>query len=151
MWKCPKCGESLKDDFEVCWSCGTTKEGVMDPHFLDPEADSAAPENEPMQDFADDSREEAEPMVTVAQCNLAAEAHAMRVQLEAAGIPVFLADELTVAMDWLLSNAIGGVKVQVPDRYVERATHLLAGFSRSVEEKANEADTEDAEGETEEE
>jgi hypothetical protein len=34
---------------------------------------------------------------------------------------------------------------------VERATHLLTGFSRSREEKASEADTEDAEGETEEE
>ena len=67
-------------------------------------------------------------MVTIAQCNLPAEAHAMRVRLEAAGIPVFLADELTVAMDWLLSNAIGGVKVQVPERYVPRATRLLKGL-----------------------
>jgi hypothetical protein len=147
MWKCPKCGESLKDAFEVCWSCGTTKEGVLDPHFLDPEAVSSAPENEPLEEIADDVDEEREPMVTVAQCNLAAEAHAMRVQLEAAGIPVFLADELTVAMDWLLSNAIGGVKVQVPERYVERAAHLLEGFSRSIEEKEAEESESAEEGE----
>src|SRR4051812_17627595 len=133
MWKCSKCGESLKDNFEVCWSCGTTKEGVLDPHFLDPEAAASAPENEALEDLVDESEDERERMVTVAQCNLAAEAHAMRVQLEASGIPVFLADELTVAMDWLLSNAIGGVKVQVPEQYAERATELLAGFSRSTE------------------
>ena len=95
-----------------------------------------------MEELADDMEEEAEPMVTVAQCNLAAEAHAMRVQLEAAGIPVFLADELTVAMDWLLSNAIGGVKVQVPERYAERATQLLAGFSRAIKEESDDGENE---------
>jgi hypothetical protein len=130
MWKCSNCGESLRDDFEVCWSCGTTKDGTLDPHFLDPEA-AAAPENEALEDIPSDMEEEPERMVTIAQCNLPAEAHAMRVRLEAAGIPVFLADELTVAMDWLLSNAIGGVKVQVPERYVPRATRLLEGIARS--------------------
>jgi hypothetical protein len=136
MWKCPKCNESLRDGFDVCWSCGTTKDGVLDPHFLDPEAASTSPENEPLSDFADELDEEPERMVTVAQCNLAAEAHAMRLHLEAAGIPVFLADELTVAMDWLLSNAIGGVKVQVPERLAERATQILEGFSRPQGEES---------------
>jgi hypothetical protein len=131
MWKCRHCGESVADNFEVCWSCGTTKEGVVDPHFLDPET-SPAPENEPLVEMTEEVEEEPERMVTVAQCNLAAEAHAMRLHLEAAGIPVFLADELTVAMDWLLSNAIGGVKVQVPEHHAERATELLAGFSESL-------------------
>jgi hypothetical protein len=45
MWNCPNCAEGLNDAFEVCWSCGTTKDGTVDPHFLDPEA-SAARENE---------------------------------------------------------------------------------------------------------
>jgi hypothetical protein len=83
MWKCLKCAESIKDTFEVCWSCGTTKEGILDPHFLDPEAGSAAPENEAMEYFADDGEENLERMATVAQCKFSAEAHAMRVQLEA--------------------------------------------------------------------
>src|SRR5947209_1427456 len=142
MWKCPKCGENLKDDYEVCWSCGTTKAGVQDPHFLDPEA-SSAPENEPLEEVTDEIGTEPEQMVTIANCNLPAEAHAMRLHLEAAGITVFLADELTVTMDWLLSNAIGGVKVQVPEHYAEQATTLLAGFSRASEESG--VDDEDTE------
>ena len=33
MWKCTKCGELVEDDFEVCWNCGTSSEGVEDPEF----------------------------------------------------------------------------------------------------------------------
>ncbi len=34
MWTCPKCRSKVDDDFEVCWSCGTTPDGVEDPTFL---------------------------------------------------------------------------------------------------------------------
>jgi len=33
MWKCPKCQVQHEDAFEVCWNCGTSKEGVEDPAF----------------------------------------------------------------------------------------------------------------------
>lgn len=33
MWQCIKCREKLEDDFEVCWNCGTSREGVEDPDF----------------------------------------------------------------------------------------------------------------------
>jgi outer membrane protein assembly factor BamB len=33
MWECRKCHERLEDSFEVCWNCGTSKEGVEDPTF----------------------------------------------------------------------------------------------------------------------
>lgn len=33
MWKCPHCHESLRDSFEVCWNCGTSKDGSRDPGF----------------------------------------------------------------------------------------------------------------------
>jgi hypothetical protein len=33
MWKCQKCRETQEDSFEVCWNCGTSKEGVEDPTF----------------------------------------------------------------------------------------------------------------------
>jgi hypothetical protein len=33
MWPCLKCRETLDDDFDVCWNCGTTKDGVEDPNF----------------------------------------------------------------------------------------------------------------------
>ena len=38
MWACKKCRESVEDTFEVCWNCGTSKEGVEDPSFQ-PEVD----------------------------------------------------------------------------------------------------------------
>ena len=34
MWQCVKCREQLEDSFNVCWSCGTSKDGVEDPEFL---------------------------------------------------------------------------------------------------------------------
>ena len=33
MWECPKCQEVVGDELEVCWNCGTTEDGVEDPHF----------------------------------------------------------------------------------------------------------------------
>ena len=33
MWVCKKCREQIEDSFDVCWSCGTTREGVEDPSF----------------------------------------------------------------------------------------------------------------------
>jgi hypothetical protein len=38
MWTCLKCGEDVETGFEVCWSCGTSKDGTEDPDF-DPERD----------------------------------------------------------------------------------------------------------------
>ena len=33
MWKCSNCGESIEDDFDVCWNCGTSQSGEKDPNF----------------------------------------------------------------------------------------------------------------------
>src|SRR5262249_41943426 len=38
MWTCPKCKIEVEPDFDVCWSCGTSREGDEDPDF-DPEFD----------------------------------------------------------------------------------------------------------------
>lgn len=27
MWKCPHCGEQVDHNFELCWNCGTTRDG----------------------------------------------------------------------------------------------------------------------------
>lgn len=32
-WSCPHCGETVPRTFEVCWNCGTSREGVDDPDF----------------------------------------------------------------------------------------------------------------------
>ena len=28
MWSCPKCGEKIEDNFEICWNCGTASDGA---------------------------------------------------------------------------------------------------------------------------
>lgn|SRR5262245_12196878 len=44
MWECRKCHERLEDSFEVCWNCGTSKEGVEDPTFAKAEKGEKASE-----------------------------------------------------------------------------------------------------------
>src|SRR5690349_2644194 len=38
MWTCSKCRESVEDSFQVCWSCGTSVDGIEDTDFK-PEVD----------------------------------------------------------------------------------------------------------------
>jgi hypothetical protein len=53
MWTCPKCREEVEDSFDVCWSCGTTIDGVEDPSF------AAADESGPIPDGIGDEELEA--------------------------------------------------------------------------------------------
>ena len=53
------------------------------------------------------------------------ESYVIRGALESEGIQTFLKDELTIQIDNFLSNAIGGVRLQVPKDQVEDAVKLL--------------------------
>jgi hypothetical protein len=64
-------------------------------------------------------------LITVASYPDAIKAHLARGRLEAEGIPAMVADEHYVSANWMMSNAIGGVKVQVSARMVERAAQVL--------------------------
>jgi hypothetical protein len=64
-------------------------------------------------------------LVTVATFQDPVAAALAKNYLEDQGIPACLMDEATVATDWLLSNAIGGIKLQVDPFHVERAELLL--------------------------
>ena len=64
-------------------------------------------------------------MTTVASFDLAPQAQLAKNALEAAGIAVVTADSEIVAMDWLISSAVGGVKVQVWEEDAERAAAVL--------------------------
>jgi hypothetical protein len=55
-------------------------------------------------------------MVTIGTCYSLPEAQVIQSQLEGSGIETFLPDELTVQNNWLWANAIGGVRVQVPEK-----------------------------------
>jgi hypothetical protein len=122
MWTCPACGVEVDDDFELCWSCGTSVDGVKDPGFC-PEVDGViTPE-----DYAATARERAhETLVTVATFTMPAEAYVAQNRLLAEGINAYLADEQTISMDWLLANAIGGIKLQVAEHDAPRALEVLA-------------------------
>jgi hypothetical protein len=49
---------------------------------------------------------------------------------------VFLADDILIGMDWLLSNAVGGVKIQALELEAERAAKFVEQYSRDPLEKS---------------
>jgi len=72
--------------------------------------------------------------IVVASFSFPHEAQIARASLECAGIPATVADEHTINMQWLYSNAIDGVKVLVPPEYEQDAKEILAtDFSTAVD------------------
>lgn len=66
-----------------------------------------------------------EQLVTIGSYSTPYEANMVKSRLEATGIPAFVADEFTIGMNWLYSNALGGVKVQVPESLALDAQEIL--------------------------
>src|SRR5688500_2839037 len=66
-----------------------------------------------------------DPWVTVMSFSQPIEAHVARTKLESEGIECAVADEHIVRMDWFYSMAVGGVKVKVRERDLDRARELL--------------------------
>ena len=76
-------------------------------------------------------------LVTVATFDNLVEAHMARNCLEAAGLKSFLMDEETVGMAWHLSNALGGVKLQVGEEDADEALAVLAEAAPSTSTSAD--------------
>jgi len=49
-------------------------------------------------------------------------------KLQSEGVDCFLGDEYTVTIDPILTNAIGGIKLNVPETEVAKARELLQSF-----------------------
>lgn len=64
--------------------------------------------------------------VVVAKFSFPIDANIAKANLESVGIPCFIADEHTVNMQWLYSNAMGGVRPFVPQYYVNQAKKCLS-------------------------
>lgn len=64
-------------------------------------------------------------LVTIAQFRDLPVAGLAKSKLESAGIICFLDNEYTVGANWLYSNALGGVKLNVPEEYAEEAKSIL--------------------------
>ena len=65
-------------------------------------------------------------MQTIAIYSYPYEAHIARAKLESENIPAFVVDEHTINAQWLYSNALGGVKLQVPDSTAATAIEILS-------------------------
>lgn len=65
------------------------------------------------------------PLLTVASFSTPEEAHLLRMRLEAGGVPAFVADEHIVQTQWLFSNAVGGVRVQIDEEDADAARAIL--------------------------
>ena len=64
-------------------------------------------------------------MLTIATYPEPTRAHIAKALLESEGIPCRVVDEFTAGAYWLLSNAIGGVKLQVAPEDMDRARAIL--------------------------
>jgi len=100
MWTCPKCATKVDPSFEVCWSCGTTPDGVEDPNFV--RAEEAGPIEDPPLEPETGATEISAPELTsdeeVVECywaRNAQEAKFLADQLIEQGIPA-AADEMNL-------------------------------------------------------
>lgn len=64
-------------------------------------------------------------MRTVARYETPEQAHLAKIRLGFHGLDSFLQDEYLVQIDWLYSNAVGGVRLQVGDEDVDEALEIL--------------------------
>lgn len=62
---------------------------------------------------------------TIASYTSPIEAHIAKGRLEAEGIQAFIADEHHIWANWMYSNALGGVKIQVREEDAEQAKTIL--------------------------
>jgi len=68
------------------------------------------------------SEQQANELVTITSVSQHYEAYMLKALLEEEGIDVFLQDEIFAQ---LYTNALGGIKIQVPNKDAERAREVL--------------------------
>lgn len=106
----------------------------LDPDYTDAKENLSALKSE----LASDTH-----LVTIATFSHVMEAYIPKTKLDVEGIWSFVADEETVTMYWLYSNAIGGVKLQVKESDAERAIEVLnseANGLEPIEDESSESD-----------
>ncbi len=77
-------------------------------------------------------------MIVIARYSFPHQALLAKSSLEVAGIPCFIADEYTINMQWLYSDAMGGVRLFVEEADVEKALEVLnTDYSEAVDAFVN--------------
>ncbi|MBW8896644.1 MAG: DUF2007 domain-containing protein [Massilia sp.] len=79
-------------------------------------------------------------LVEVARYLVPLEANLVQGCLVASGIPAVLADAHLVQTDMLLAPALGGVRILVPQDYLQQAQAVLEAFGRGEFELGEDAD-----------
>ena len=143
MWRCPKCRSKVEDSFDLCWSCGTTRDGVEDPNFTtadqtgaieDPAADLDVPLDDSLEDFA------GIPLPDLAECFMAEstiEAKFVADRLMEQGIPA-VADshDINMVMGGFRPLMWGyGPKVRVLPKDLIRARTWVIDYEKRRKEK----------------
>jgi tetratricopeptide (TPR) repeat protein len=113
----------------------------LDPSFLDAQENLSDAEAEWLRERRGAREEEAPPapvpgehLVTVAAFSYPIQAYLARTMLEWEGIQAFVADEHVVTANWLYSNLVGGVKLQVEESDRAAAVEILEQEAASKEE-----------------
>jgi hypothetical protein len=123
MWHCPKCAEEVEDDFDVCWQCGTDREGMEDPAFVtadDSEAifDTAEDQDlNPLDEMLEEFGEAFPELETCFSASNPTEARFVANQLRSSGIPA-VSDRVDVSANvpgGIISTAGPGVRVRSQD------------------------------------
>ena len=139
MWNCPKCRAKVDDSFEICWSCGTSRDGEEDPAFA--RADDDGPDHDPPSKRDPKPGDDLEIAVAepqVAECYWAGntfEATFVANQLVTEGIPA-TADALDLRIVFagffglVPAGPYFGPRVRVFDQDLPRARSWLAGYER---------------------
>ena len=129
MWVCPACGVEVEDNFEVCWGCGTGRDGTKNPAFR--------PEQEGIVEGSPPRPPEAH-LVRAATFLSAEDAHIARNRLAVEGIPAFVMDEQDSAYAWERFKRTGGIELYVAEADLERALPILAEHAQSSSDEADE-------------
>ena len=80
-------------------------------------------------------------LITIGQYSQGAYAHIAKSRLEAEGIESIILDENLILVNWLYSNAIGGVKLQVRSTDVEKAKAIIEEQPETRPEEIKKRDT----------
>jgi hypothetical protein len=132
MWNCPKCDSKVDEDFELCWNCGTSRDGEEDPAFV--RAEDVAPDPSPLElKMPEGDRPldtPAEPLSDLVECYRALDlmqATFLADQLSEQGIPA-MAD--TDDMHTELGSMTSGPRVWVRREDLARSRAWLEEYDR---------------------
>jgi predicted RNA-binding Zn-ribbon protein involved in translation (DUF1610 family) len=105
---CPKCRGEFREGFTRCHKCDVALVEELSP--VEPKIKLPS---EPPRD-----------LIKFASFLSPIDAYLVRMRLEAEGIDCFLLDVNLVEMDWLYSNAVGGVKLYIDRKNLEKAQSI---------------------------